>query len=58
MTIDLRDFDAREHPVPTLRDPDTLLPLDADLADYIRAALCRQRYLREAAHKPPRENAR
>lgn len=44
MTIDLRDFDRHQ-----MLDPDTLQPFDADVADYIRASLCRQRYQREQA---------
>lgn len=47
MTIDLRGHDQREHAHITA--PDTLQPLDPDVADYICATLCRQRYDREQA---------
>ena len=58
--IDFLDFD-RQMRSGTLRDPDsdsfTPRPLDPDVADYIRATLCRQRYERELAARdaaPPR----
>ena len=52
--IDFLDFD-RQMRSGTLRDPDsdsfTPRPLDPDVADYIRATLCRQRYEREQAQR-------
>lgn len=55
MNIDFLDFDRRQ-----MLDPDTLQPSDPDVADYIRATLCRQRYEREQAQRgatPPAPEA-